>query len=252
MSAKTLGSLVLLLVTAGCQATSESTSAPTATASAHGLSRPALGLMTTLPIFWGEANDVGELLQRKTAAGWVREVLERDFSLEPLDTLDDAQLATLSGLVLAQPRPLAAGENVALDDWVRKGGQLLLFADPMLTAQSRYAIGDRRRPQDVVLLSPILSHWGLTLTFDESQRVGERRLNAGGVSLPVHLAGALRQGSGGPCAVRLSGIIADCRIGKGKVTIVADAAVLEDAESDAADARRAALADLLASAFTRP
>ena len=208
-----------------------------------------LGLMTTLPIYWGEAGDVAELVQRKTAAGWVRPVLESGYVLEPLDALEADKLAEIHWLMLAQPRVLGPAENVALDDWVRQGGHLLLFADPMLTSPSRFAIGDRRRPQDVVLLSPILAHWGLELTFDEDQREGERSIAAGGIVLPVNLAGVLRQRPGGLCSITAGGVVAECKIGTGKVTIVADAAVLEDAADGMIEERRGALAHLIAIAF---
>ncbi|MFD2579732.1 ABC transporter [Novosphingobium colocasiae] len=122
-----------------------------------------IGLFTSLPILWAEADGPGELLAGGQARHWLRDALPPP-DLAPLDVLADAdgRLPLPSGgtLIMAQPRPLAAVENVALDAWVRGGGHLLLFADPMLTAHSRFAIGDPRRPQDIVLLSPILAHWG--------------------------------------------------------------------------------------------
>lgn len=212
--------------------------------------RPALGLMTTLPLIWGEAEDVGELLRDSQGEGWVREELERGHRIEPLDTLDEGALARLDRLVLAQPRPLAPAENVALDAWVRGGGRLLLFADPMLTQHSRYALGDRRRPLDTVLLSPILSHWGLDLLFDEGQPAGERIVEIEGLALPVEMAGRFEPAIGARCAVRGHGVLVRCRIGKGEVLAVADAEVLDDAEKGAAPAlRREALARLVALAF---
>ena len=72
--------------------------------------------------------------------------------------------------MMIQPRPLSPQENVALDNWVAAGGRLLLFADPALTEDSAFAIGDRRRPQDVVLLSPILARWGLELELTRTSR----------------------------------------------------------------------------------
>ena len=250
MSNRALAALALVLAAQGCRAAPDAATAPTAGASASTAARPTLGLMSTLPIFWSEAGNVAEVVQGKTAAGWVRPALEEHFALEPLDALDAVAMARIDRLMLAQPRVLSAAENVALDDWVRKGGELLLFADPMLTGHSRFAIGDRRRPQDVALLSPILAHWGLELTFDETQGEGERSIDASGVAVPVNLAGVLQLRSGEACAVVAGGVIAECRIGKGKVTIVADAAVLEDPDDGPVNGRRDALAHLLALAFT--
>ena len=176
--------------------------------------RPALGLFTTLPILWNEAPDVAAQLQDSAPPHWVKAALERRFRVVPLDTLD--KMNGVRMLLMAQPRALSPAENVALDDWVRGGGQVLLFADPMLTWESAFPIGDPRRPQDVVLLSPILTRWGLELTFDDGQPGGLREIAGNG--LPVNLPGRLRL---------RSGAAASCRIGAGKAIIVADAAVLE-------------------------
>lgn len=213
--------------------------------------KPALGLFTSLPIFWGESAGIDEALAPSGAGKhWARTALEDDNRLVPFDTLDDPELAALDRLVMAQPRPLAPGENVALDEWVRGGGRLLLFADPMLTEHSRFMLGDRRRPQDIVLLSPILQRWGLELRYDENQP-GKRRVAIGdGTAITVDLAGTLAKvapGAPSDCILSAGGLIATCRIGKGAATIVADAELLdrEGADSDAA----AALDVLVARAF---
>jgi len=191
--------------------------------------KPPLGLFTSLPIYWGESESVGEMLDAKMAPHWARTALERDNRLLPLDTLEAAELAGLDRLVMAQPRPLAPAENVALDDWVRGGGRLLLFADPLLTEHSRFALGDRRRPQDVVLLSPILRRWGLELEFDEDPSHGERTVNVAGKAVPVEYPGRLRAiaGSAPSCIIESESVVARCRIGRGSAVVVADAAVLE-------------------------
>lgn len=204
--------------------------------------------MTTLPLIWGEAVDVGELLTSDAPGGWVRKSLERRFVLEPLDVLDGASLAALDGLILAQPRALSGQENVALDAWVRRGGTVLLFADPMLTRRSRFPIGDRRRPQDVVLLSPILARWSLTLLFDEEQPEGERIVEIEGARLPLNIHGRFEVEPGSRCVLKGGGVLAICPVGRGKVVALADAAVLDD-EPNSAAIRGAALDRLLKLAF---
>lgn len=213
------------------------------------LDQPVLGVMTSLPLIWGEAEDIGELLQPEPAAAWVRQELERRFTLAPLDVLEANELGRLDRLLLAQPRALSPPENVALDAWVRGGGKLLLFADPMLTRHSRFPVGDRRRPQDVVLLSPILARWGLELQFDEDQPAGEQTILIDGIAVPVDLGGRLRVMADSRCALAGDGLVARCRIGAGKVLVLADAVVLDDAEAGDPELRRAALARILAMAF---
>ena len=211
---------------------------------------PELGLMGTIPIYWGETGNFGDVLAGGDDAHWARAQLESDYRLNPLDTLDESSLAGIDFLLLAQPRPLSPAENVALDAWVRGGGHLLLFADPMLTGESRFAIGDRRRPQDVILLSPILDHWGLALAFDEDQPAGPALVRAAGVAIPVNLSGSIEVGAGeGDCAILAAEALAECRIGRGSALVLADAALLDLHESHPGAA--AALHWLTARAFAQ-
>ena len=190
---------------------------------------PVLGLFTTLPILWGEAASLEEVLQGSAEQHWARDVMAEGRDLRPLDFLAPEYLDGVDLLLMAQPRGLAASENVALDDWVTAGGHVLLFADPMLTAHSRFGLGDRRRPQDVALLSPILGRWGLELMFDPDAPLDGVTLEDGDLSVPVALPGRFREtGDGtGQCSISHDGALARCVIGEGKATILADAALLD-------------------------
>jgi hypothetical protein len=214
--------------------------------------RAGLGLMGTIPLYWGEAAGLTELLAGEADAHWARAQLEAGFRLHPLPALTDEELAGLRFLLLAQPRALAPAENVALDAWVRGGGRLLLFADPLLTGESRFALGDRRRPQDVILLSPILRHWGLELRFADDQAPGPALREIAGRPVPVNLPGHFAPVEddavgGGDCLVEGEALLANCTIGEGRVLVVADAALL-DLEHPAPEAAPA-LAMLVERAF---
>jgi hypothetical protein len=189
--------------------------------------RPALGLMGTIPVYWGESQDFGGLVNGEGTEHWARERIEARFAIVPVDLLTEENLAGIERLMLAQPRPLSPMENVALDAWVRGGGRLLLFADPMLTGESRYAIGDRRRPQDVILLSPILDHWGLGLEFDVEEPGGPVPVRANGMTIPVDRPGAFAARGESHCDIAAEGVLARCRIGEGEAVVLADAAVLD-------------------------
>lgn len=229
---RTFAAALALLATAACSAQS---TPPAQT----------VGLFTTLPILWPETAGAADLLKTDTVPPhWARDVLARRGTVRPLDTLDN--LGGVNLLVLAQPRPLSPQENVALDRWVRGGGRVLLLADPMLTADSAYALGDRRRPQAIALLSPILARWGLALRFDESQPAGERIETLYDTAFPVNLPGRFETTGGGvSCRIKAGGLAARCLVGKGQVVAVADAALLEDVEADAVESRSAALDRLL-------
>lgn len=218
-----------------------------------------IGLSTSLPLLWAESDDPRELLAADVKPSWAGVLLAEHGQLTPLDTLagKDGQLPLPNDalLVMIQPRALSPQENLALDVWVRGGGHLLLFVDPMLTQVSRYALGDPRRPADLAMLSPILAHWGLVLEFDEAQPAGERLVRLREGSLPVNLPGRFhlfgnsrdgfpdrgnhgiaaqnaRSGKSGDalarCRLESSAILADCVLGRGKVLALADAALFED------------------------
>ena len=199
-----------------------------------------IGLFTSLPILWDEAGDIRGLLRSDAPEHWALAALRSQGKIRALNTLagDPPPLASIGLLILAQPRALSPQENVALDDWVRRGGRALVFADPLLTADSRFALGDKRRPQDIVLLSPILARWGLRLEFDEAQPPGQRELPLLGGMLPVNMAGRLALAeSDSTCRLLAQGIAAQCRIGRGAVLIIADAALFEAGQGEA-EARR--------------
>lgn len=190
------------------------------------------GLFTTLPILWSESADVSDLLGGKAPPHWALPVLRRHGPVLALDRLGPGEgpqgLRRVDLLVMAQPRPLSPDENVALDDWVRDGGHVLLFADPMLTQDSRFSPGDPRRPHDVAMLSPILGRWGLRLMFDEAQALGERDVDVLAQAIPVNLAGQFEPLPGtDACRIEGGGLLARCKVGKGRVTALADAALLE-------------------------
>ena len=199
-----------------------------------------VGLFSTLPIYWGEG-DMAAILDGSNHSDWVRDLIEQRFDIEPLDTVESDAIDGLDRIIMAQPRPLAPSENVALDNWVRAGGRLLIFADPLLTRHSDFALGDRRRPQDVVLLSPILTRWGLELRFDDAQPSEERLISASGKQYPVNLAGQFVATGDGKCTISEAGLFVWCSVGNGRVTLMADAAILDSEETAATSAQRQVL-----------
>jgi hypothetical protein len=205
-----------------------------------------VGLFTSLPIVWAEADDLRGQLIRDRPPHRIYKALSRLGPVVALDTLDGLG-PKLQRLVIAQPRALSPSENVALDNWVRGGGQVLLLADPLLTAESIYQLGDPRRPQDLVMLSPILHRWDLELTVDEQQPRGIRQIAMPGPALPVDLAGTWRN-PGGTCRIEAEGVLVTCLIGRGRVVALADAEVLTN--SDPSLLRGPAFAGLLDRAFS--
>lgn len=210
-----------------------------------------IGLFTTLPILWSERADISSEISPDNQPHWARAKLAAVGRIEPLDLLAGptgaGPLDRVRRLVMAQPRVLSGAENVALDGWVRGGGQLLLIADPALTEHSDYPLADPRRPQAVALLSPILSHWGLGLRFEDRQQIGEVAREVMGVAVPVNLPGHFVTEGQANCKLWGDGLAVTCTIGQGRVVALADAALLE--RDDPLGARAKAFGWLLDAAF---
>lgn len=210
------------------------------------LSRPKLGLMTSLPIYWPLGAEFADLASGEAEIPWQRELLAKGYELVPLDTLtpipgltpDAPETNPLEGLeriAIIQPRGLSPADNVALDEWVRGGGHLLIALDPLLTGEYELPLGDPRRPSDTALIPPVITRWGLAGSFDESQEaeVSYATLPTGDV--PLLVAGesgefsAVADDNG--CATHGDGAIVRCEsVGEGSVTYIHDAAVFEHRE----------------------
>jgi hypothetical protein len=173
--------------------------------------RPELAILTTLPIVFGEGFGLD------TPAHPVLTALSQDFRIRPIDGPDELPPGGL--LLAAQPRALTAQRLVALDAWVRAGGRLLLLADPRLAWPSERPLGDRFRPPFAFDDTGLLVHWGLRLSFTDTPAVprtlGKRRVTG---SSPGTLAS-----STGACVITDGGWRADCRLGKGRAVVIADA-----------------------------
>jgi hypothetical protein len=243
------------LLPAGCQDT------PGAAASAD---RPVLGLMTSLPLYWPDDAAFADIAAGRAAPPWQRRQIETRYRIVPLDTLspvpalspdqpDSDPLAGLARLAVIQPRGLSPADNVALDQWVRAGGQLLLVLDPVLTVDYAAPLGDPRRPVDSALIPPVVARWGLEIAFSEDRDAGAEPGSAalpGGGAVPLAYPGTITLTPGGARnCVRTGPALATCRIGKGQVTLLADAALFEHPEL--AGAQGETLLALLAAALDR-
>ena len=159
--------------------------------------RPRLALLTSLPLLLGEGFGIEP--PRSEAIARIR----RDFTIVPIAVADEASLKPQSILLMAHPRAQPAEVLVELDQWVRGGGTVVLLADPLLKWESSRPLGDALRPPPDFADTGLLGHWGLRLGIDEA---GE---------------GSLRS-TGRNCTVSNHGLVARCRIGRGRASVIAD------------------------------
>lgn len=173
--------------------------------------KPVLLLLTSLPIAFGENFSLEE------AGSPLLEALEKRYSVRPIATSSAAELARGRLLLMAHPLAQPAEDLVALDDWVRDGGRVLLLADPLLEWPDSRSLGDPTRPPPMFMDTGLLQRWGLTLSVPRARGESERAL----ADQPIV---AVSPGElGGTCALAEQRTVATCTVGRGKVIVVADA-----------------------------
>lgn len=183
--------------------------------------RPALALLTSLPLVFGESFG----LEGGGSATLTR--LEERYNVLPIGVADAASMKGQRLLLMAHPRAQPAEALVELDRWVRRGGRLLLLADPRLDWPSELPLGDRLRPQPAFADTGLLHHWGLELSGPEPQ--GPATAGNGRIDVKTSSPGRLKSQN---CDLQGNGFVARCQIGKGQVTVIADADFLNIENED--------------------
>jgi hypothetical protein len=173
--------------------------------------RPTLLLLTSLPLVFGEQFSI------EGGGSSALRALETRYRVVPISVTDQAELSKGKLLLMAHPRAQPAEDLVALDQWARRGGRVLLLADPMLEWPSDRPLGDPLRPPPMYADTGLLGHWGLRL--DAPDQRGPKSGRLGRYDVLTVSPGAL---SGG-CEISRDRLIAHCRLGQGRATVVADA-----------------------------
>lgn len=180
--------------------------------------RPVLKLLTGLPLMFGDEFSLAAAGSPALAA------LQQRYRVKPISTGAAAELKGARLLLMAQPSAQKAEDLVAIDQWVRSGGRVLLLADPSLNWPSKHPLGDPLRPPPMFADTGLLAHWGLRLDAPEID--GPQQLRIGNVEVLTGSPGTLVATALG-CEVELGGLVARCRIGRGQATIIADADFLD-------------------------
>ncbi len=187
---------------------------PTPPAAPTQADKPTLLLLTSLPLVFGEEFSL------EGGGSPALKALERRYRVLPISVSSKAELGKAKLLLMAHPPAQTAQDLVALDQWVRGGGRVLLLADPMLEWPSGRPLGDRLRPAAAFADTGLLARWSLRLDAPEERGPALRKL--GSHQVMAASPGALF----GACAIASDRFVARCRVGKGKATVAADADVL--------------------------
>ena len=198
--------------------------------------KPVLMLLTTLPLVFGEEFGL------EGGGSPALKALETRYDVTPVGVADSSALGDGKLLLMAHPQAQPAEALVELDQWVRRGGRVLLLADPALDWYSERPLGDPFRPPPGFADTGLLRHWGLRL--DAPDERGPRQLQLGGHPILTASPGSLA----GKCPISKDRLVAHCQIGKGEATVVADADFLnvEDLDGPTDKNLEAMLAELAA------
>jgi hypothetical protein len=177
--------------------------------------RPTLLLLTSLPLVFNENFTLSD------SGSPALKALQSRYQVVPISVTDGAELAKGGLLLMAQPPTQTAENLVVLDQWVRRGGHLLLLADPMLEWPSKLPLGDPLRPSAVFMDTGLIAHWGLRLDAPDRRGPAPRKL--GSFEVMTDSPGSLS----GSCDISDDRLVAHCRIGRGRATIIADADLLD-------------------------
>ena len=204
---------VVLIVVAALIAVAALRRAPAPLPPRPAAQRPPLLLLTSLPLLFSD---------QFSLAGGSPTVkrLEQRYKLVPISVTDPKELAKGGLFLMAHPLAQPPEDLVALDEWVRRGGRVLLLADPMLEWPSRRPLGDPLRPPPMFMDTGLLAHWGLRLHAPDERGPATRSL--GGFDVMTVSPGSLRGG----CSISSDRLVAHCAVGKGEATVVADADLL--------------------------
>ena len=89
--------------------------------------RPVIGLMSALPVLGEKFNP----FTRQSSEPWVlANELKRDFNVKTVNMTAEAIDADVNVLLVIHPRDLQEATEYALDQFVLRGGKLVVFADP--------------------------------------------------------------------------------------------------------------------------
>lgn len=182
---------------------------------------PRTALLTSLPLTIGQG-DVAAVLAGQGSEEPAPALLRQRVRVAMIDAVSPAALAETDVLLLAHPPALGPQQLVAIDGHVRSGGKAVILADGLSSWEPPHPIGDPRNAPLTSLLTPLLSHWGLTLDAPAGLVAREEAVVDGGQRLHLFSPGRFRLYGGG-CRLLAQATIADCRIGSGRAIIVADA-----------------------------
>ncbi len=151
--------------------------------------RPVVGLMTSLPGVLGQPQNPMMMQRRQQPQGWAAFTeLKKDYEVREIETTTESIDNDVKALVVLHAKDLSEKTLFAIDQFVIRGGRLIVCCDPcsimdMMSAQQQQnpmmqQMGGQDGPST---LGKLFDAWGVT--FDTSKMVADlaaaTKLNAG-------------------------------------------------------------------------
>ncbi len=133
--------------------------------------KPVVGILTTLPMM-GDAQ-LAMLTGQPTTSWQVVSQIAGTFKSRLIDTSASAIDPDVAVLMVVHPQGLSATSLYAIDQFVMRGGKLLMFVDSMAESQRTASTLSLGNDQDKLTLLRMLRTWGVD--FDPGQFVADYR-----------------------------------------------------------------------------
>ena len=136
--------------------------------------KPVVGVMSPLPVQGMQMNPMmARMGQQGGAPPWVfLSELQRDFTVKPIEMTVDVIPDDVKTLVLIHPKAITDAAQYALDQFVLRGGKLMVFLDPLSVLDRSAQMGGMGMPgQSSSNLEKLLKAWGLS--FDATKVVAD-------------------------------------------------------------------------------
>lgn len=131
--------------------------------------KPVIGVMSSLPVLGGQAPPFsmpGQPQPQPEPAWLLFRELEKDYDVRRLETSADEIDESIVALVLVHPKELSDSALFAIDQFLLRGGKLLVFLDPLSVADPALRSGGgqfgQRGSQPSSDLNRLLTAWGVT------------------------------------------------------------------------------------------
>jgi len=125
--------------------------------------KPKIGIISSLPVMGGVTGFIASEYNKKPPWIFIQE-LQKEFSLKELNYDTENINSNLSLLIIIHPAKLSLKTQFAIDQYLLKGGNLLVFTDSYCFAESNIArqnILSKPQPPGASNLPKLFSAWGV-------------------------------------------------------------------------------------------